>query len=735
MQWLEAIDVRLFRWINSDLANPVGDVVMPFFSGNTWFAPVLVLGAAALIWKGGRRGLLCVLLLALVVGVGDGLICNTIKHAVGRPRPFAALEGVRCLVGKSGSGSMPSAHATNWFAATMVAFICYRRSVRFMLPIALLVSLSRVYNGVHYPSDILAGAILGAGNAAAALWLMEAFWGYAGRRWFPLWWAQAPSLLAPGLANPEDDSGPTPPRVRGQAPAGFRAPHATVDEHWLRLGYVLLLAMLIGRWIYLAAGTVQLAEDEAYQWTWSKHLALSYYSKPPLIAYTQFLGTTLWGDTAFGVRFFSPVISSVIGLMLLRFFAREVNARAGFFLVLMLNAAPLTAAGALLMTVDPLSVLFWTAATLAGWRACQERGTTRDWLWVGLWMGLGFLSKYTALLQLLCWAVCFALLPTTRRHLRRPGPYLALLVNLLCTVPVLIWNYQHGWITVAHVADDAGAGKAWHPTLRFLGDFIASEAGLLNPVFFGAAVWAAIGLWRGQRRNPILVYFFSMGVPLFLVYLLQSFRTRILPNWIAPAVVPLFVLAVMYWDPKYRLGARAVKNWLMGGLALGFVLVVLSHETNLVRRVTGHYLPVRLDPLHRLRDWDTTARLVDQVRRELLTEGKPTFIIADHYGMTGQISFYLPEARAAIRGEPLVYCLAKEHPENQFYFWPNYLSRQGENAVYVVELNRADPQPVAAPPELLKQFTSVTNLGVRNVMYHDQFLLRPLQFFACRGVR
>ena len=61
-------------------------------------------------------------------------------------------------------------------------------------------------------------------------------------------------------------------------------------------------------------------------------------SKPPMIAYTQFLGTLFWGDSAFGIRFFSPVIAAVIGVAVLRFFAREVNARAGFFLLLILSA-------------------------------------------------------------------------------------------------------------------------------------------------------------------------------------------------------------------------------------------------------------------------------------------------------------------------------------------------------------------------------------------------------------
>src|SRR5204862_3267982 len=107
--------------------------------------------------------------------------------------------------------SMPSSHAANWFAATMVAFIYFRRSLWFMLPTAILVSFSRIYNGVHYPSDVLAGAILGAGYAAASVWLLNAIWQWAGRKWFPGWWAKLPSLLDLGsqsraghLACPSD---------------------------------------------------------------------------------------------------------------------------------------------------------------------------------------------------------------------------------------------------------------------------------------------------------------------------------------------------------------------------------------------------------------------------------------------------------------------------------------------------------------------------------------------------
>jgi hypothetical protein len=678
-------------------------------------------------------------MLAMIVPLGDGL-CSLIKNAVGRDRPFLALHDVHLLVGKSASMSMPSGHAANWFAGTMVAFIYYRRSVWIMLPMALVVSFSRIYNGVHYPGDVLAGAALGAGFAVAALWLFDSVWRWAGSRWFPLWWPQLPSLVAlragPNPAQEEElEEMAQLPAVRGQAPKGFRAPHVSIDQHWLRLGYVCIGVLLLARLGYIASKIIQLSEDEAYQWVWSKHLALSYYSKPPLIAYTQFLGTSIWGDNAFGVRFFSPVLTAVMSFFLLRFFAKEVNARAGFVLLLIATVTPLASAGAVLMTVDPLSVFFWTAAMLAGWKAIQPDGSTVDWLWVGVWMGLGFLSKYTALFQFLSWAVLFALWKPARKQLKTPGPYLAIIVTAICALPVLIWNAGHDWITVTHVAQNAGAGKAWQPTLKYFIEFLGGEFGLLNPVFFIAMLWASVAFWKRNQHNPHLLYFFSMGAPVFLAYVAQSFRSRVLPNWIAPAIIPLFCLTVIYWDTKARLGVRWVKPWLQVGLILGAGMVLLSHDTNLVKTVTGHYLPLKLDPLHRVREWDKIALAADGARQQVLTEGKPVFIIADHYGITGEISFYLPEAREKVKTDPIVYYHSSDRPENQFYFWPGYSNRKGENAVYVRELDRDDPTPFAAPERLQQEFDSVTDMGVTNVMYHGRFLLRPFQIFACRGLR
>ena len=243
------------------------------------------------------------------------------------------------------------------------------------------------------------------------------------------------------------------------------------------------------------------------------------------------------------------------------------------------------------MTVDPPLVLCCTLAMIAGWRAVQPGGTTSQWLLTGLAAGLGFLCKYSAVYLIICWALFFLLWTPARVQLKKPGPYLALLIFALCTLPVIVWNSQHGWITLHHVADNAGMQTEWHPTLQHFQEFFLQEMGLLNPVFFVGALWAMVAFWKHRQENPLGLYFFCLGGLVFLGHLVYSLHSRILPNWIAPAVLPMYCLMVIYWDARWREGVRAVKGWLIGGLILGLTIVALMHDTGFIGKIAGHPLP------------------------------------------------------------------------------------------------------------------------------------------------
>ena len=219
MHALQTLDTHLFLFVNRSLVNPFFDWLMPVLSGGsgskTMLIALAVATGVALLCFGNRRARLCMLLLILVMATNDSLVCNTLKHAVSRPRPFVTLpaarlygdigkgyippefdaNGVNLAAKKGNHNSMPSAHAANWFAATMVLFLFYRKSLWFMLPLGLAVSFSRLYNGVHYPSDVLAGALVGAGYAVAVAIALESAWQCVGKKWFPRWHQKVPSLV------------------------------------------------------------------------------------------------------------------------------------------------------------------------------------------------------------------------------------------------------------------------------------------------------------------------------------------------------------------------------------------------------------------------------------------------------------------------------------------------------------------------------------------------------------
>ncbi len=738
MTWLLQTDLRLFRWINEAWSNAFFDWLMPFLSGNRLFVPSLLLLVAVCMVKGGRRIRVCLVMVALAVGLADGLVSNTIKKAVDRPRPFVEHDNVQLRVGRGGSASMPSGHATNCFAAAMVAFLYYRRSWRFMVPLASGVALSRIYNGVHYPSDVLVGSVLGAGTGVASTWAFAWLWSWLGRRGWNPWWSRMPSLLEP---------------ERTLIESGAVAPPMS-DAVWRRFGYLMIFALLAGRLWYLSADKIELSEDEAYQWLWSKHPALSYFSKPLLIAVAQMIGTGLWGDTAFGVRFLSPVIAALISIVVFRFIDRHAGVRAGLAAVLIVSATPLMAVGATLMTIDPLSVLFWCLGMFAGWKAVQPDGKTSQWLQVGLWSGLGLLSKYTNLLQLVAWVLIFATWKPARVHLRRPGPWLALGMTVLASLPIVVWNAQHGWITATHVASDGRLGEPLNLTLRFFGEFIGAEFGLLNPVFFVGMIFAAVAGSRLFKDKPLWRYLFLMGAPVFGLYLALSFHSRILLNWIAPGVVPWFCLMILFWNHRWPVVRRWARPVFLGGAVFGLVIVVLVHDTNIIGKIVGQPLPPRMDPLRRVRGWSDPAEAVGVEWRRIRTNDPQAFIIGDHYGITSQVAFHLPEAEADPKNHPVAFYIATGKPDNQFAFWKDYLDRKGASAIYFHQL--PDHRPASGwvfdwiagdsidyvqgtnstpLPEVVRaQFNEVKRIGVREIEYRGN-VVRRIELFECRGLK
>ncbi len=161
LDFLLNIDISLFYLINGTISNPVLDKVMPFITNlNNWIIAYLILILGLIIY-GGKQGRIAAILIILGIAINDQVCSNLFKDLIDRLRPCLTLSDVHLLVNCGPGKSMPSSHAANNFNLAVILSYFFPRFRASFFTIASLVALSRVYVGVHYPSDIIVGAILG----------------------------------------------------------------------------------------------------------------------------------------------------------------------------------------------------------------------------------------------------------------------------------------------------------------------------------------------------------------------------------------------------------------------------------------------------------------------------------------------------------------------------------------------------------------------------------------------
>lgn len=159
---LYQIDLKIFYFINHTLSNPIFDKFFVFITDiKNWFIAYLIL-YFILLFKGKLRGKISAVVLIMLIITSDQLSSFLLKNLFARVRPCNTLPDVNLLVGCTSSYSFPSSHAVNNFAAAVFFSILFPKFKWILLCVASLVAFSRPYVGVHYPADILGGALIGA---------------------------------------------------------------------------------------------------------------------------------------------------------------------------------------------------------------------------------------------------------------------------------------------------------------------------------------------------------------------------------------------------------------------------------------------------------------------------------------------------------------------------------------------------------------------------------------------
>lgn len=459
---------------------------------------------------------------------------------------------------------------------------------------------------------------------------------------------------------------------------------------------IICVGSLLRFWI-VATGQLNLVQDEAQYWDWTRHLQLTYYSKGPLIAWIIHFWTSVFGDTELGVRFGSLIGSvmtqSVIYYGLAKLWKRPSVALWTLFIA---NTAPFFLASGILMTTDNPFVLCFGVCIFslhASVRGRDGKATTWPFVLLGLFLAIGILAKYT-MLGFPPLALFFGLVLAWRKEL--PQGYWFRFFGAMTTgialgfLPTFIWNVQNDFVGYKHVFYLIGLSgqKAGH-LIRFdrFPDYIGSQIGLITPwwlVFMllgGAqAVRNCIGgASRNGDRNSDMGLDFRQSLllsvffwPIWFFFLAWSFHSKVLPNWSASSYVAGFMLCGFYFNWFWRESTSKWTRYKRYWVNLGVVVFLVLHFSYMLP------LPDSVNPLHRAKGWNDLGNKVQELQETEFTDPSKVFIFSDLYDMTSALAFYVP-------GQPRTYCAWLDRRMNQYDMWAGPQEKKGWDAIYVAK--------------------------------------------------
>jgi 4-amino-4-deoxy-L-arabinose transferase-like glycosyltransferase len=393
-----------------------------------------------------------------------------------------------------------------------------------------------------------------------------------------------------------------------------------------RTALLLVAASLLFHVAY--AGLVALSPQEAYYWSWSRRLALSYFDHPPLAAWTIRATTEVFGTSERAIRLAAVVHSGLFLWFLFLAGRRLFSERAALLATAFALLAPITSLGQVVITPDGPLLSGWAACLYFTVRALDEE----DGRWLlaaGLATGLAALGKYTGFLLVPQLGLALLLDPRGRRLIASPWPWLGLLLAALVFSPVLLWNAERHGVSFLFQSEGRTSTFALRPVL--VGRFIGLQAISVSPLLWlglMAAPFLAARRWHEPGWRVAAIF----SLPLVLLMLVISPFHWVKMNWGAPAYPAALLagaaLALEHWSRPW---VRRF-TWSAGALAAASGLYM-----HLMPLVPALPFPARDEMFA---GWEQLARRVDAERRAM---GGDPLVVGCTYKPAAELAFYLAD--------------------------------------------------------------------------------------------
>jgi 4-amino-4-deoxy-L-arabinose transferase-like glycosyltransferase len=406
------------------------------------------------------------------------------------------------------------------------------------------------------------------------------------------------------------DSGPA------AAPAG-------IDRRLDRVALAVVAAATLFHVAY--AGLLALSPQEAYYWTWSRHLDLSYFDHPPLAAWTIRAATALFGESERAIRLAAAFHSTVLSVFLWLATRRLFGSRAALAAVVAATTVPLFSLGQVVVTPDAPLLSGWAMAFYFTARALDEERPA--WLLAaGAATGWAILGKYTGFLLFPQLLLALALDARGRRMLRTPWPWAGAALGLAMFSPVVVWNVRHALESFAFQTTGRTSTFSFRPVL--VARYVGLQVALVTPILLGFLVEAVVTAVR-RRAVPAFRLCAIFSAPLLVLATIVSPFHWVKGNWLAAAYPSALAAAAALHVARAGLARRAA----LAGVALAAIVAMYVH---LVPLVPSLPFPAR----------DETSAgwraLATRAERELAALPPGAFVAGCNYKVSAELAYYLP---------------------------------------------------------------------------------------------